>query len=89
MAIETRQRKTRQYVNDSAGYTKAETEALFGFTLKELYALESWVPRSDGFHKEIVEAIDELEKQQPDSETTRTGRGDDDGTNNKGNRNRL
>jgi len=57
---EIRQRKVGVYVNDLASYTKEVPEAVFAFTLDELQAIESWVPRSDGFHKEIVEAIEEL-----------------------------
>jgi len=59
--VEVRKRKTFKYVNDLAGYTQSENEAVFAFTLEELYALESWVPCSDGFHREIVDAITKLE----------------------------
>jgi len=60
--MEVRDRKYFQYVNDLAGYTRKEPEAVFAFTLEELYVLESWVPCNDGFHKEVTEAIEELER---------------------------
>jgi len=62
---EIRYRRTWCYVNDQAGYTKKEPEAVFGFTLEELEALEAWTPRNDGFHREIVEAMNELERLNP------------------------
>jgi len=63
--VEVRKRKSFKYVNDLAGYTQTENEAVFGFTINELYALESWVPHSDMFHKEITTAITKLEKLSP------------------------
>ena len=35
--------------------------AAFEFNLEELRNIEGWVPRKDGFRKEIVEAIEWLE----------------------------
>lgn len=57
---EIRYRNVGVYVNDLASYTKKVPEAVFAFTIDELEALESWVPRHDGFHKEIVEAIEAI-----------------------------
>ena len=37
-------------------------EAVFALTLEEIQALEAWIPVSDGFHKEVVEAMEELER---------------------------
>lgn len=58
--IEIRHRKRNFYVNDLASYTKKVPEAVFAFTLEELRALEAWVPDTDGFHKEVDDAIAEL-----------------------------
>jgi len=63
--VEIRYREFWQYVNDVAGYTKKIPEAVFAFTLEEIEALESWVPLSDGFHQEIVDAKVELKKLTP------------------------
>jgi len=65
---EIRTRNVRVYVNDLASYTKKVPEAVFAFTLDELQALESWVPLNDGFHKEVVEAQEELERLKKESE---------------------
>ena len=62
MVVEIRYRNVGVYVNDLASYTKKVPEAVFAFTLEEIQALEGWVPSSDGFHKEVVEAIEELER---------------------------
>lgn len=62
MAPEIRQRKVRRYINDFASTTDEVPEAVFAFTLDEIAALESWVPSSDGFHSEVVDAIRELER---------------------------
>ena len=60
--LEIRDRKVWTYVNDMAGYTKTVPEAVFAFTLDEIRALESWVPYNDGFHREVAEAVEELER---------------------------
>ena len=57
---EIRYRNVGVYVHDFASYTKKVPEAVFAFTLEEIQALESWVPVNDGFHKEVVEAMEEL-----------------------------
>jgi len=59
--VEIRTRKHWKYVNDLAGYEVKIPVVVFDFTLDELEALESWVPYSDGFHKEVSEAKIELE----------------------------
>jgi len=60
--VEIRSRSVRVYVNDLASYTKKVPEAVFAFTLGEIQALESWVPGYDGFHREVVEAMEELKR---------------------------
>jgi len=59
---EIRYRTINHYINDLASSTRKVPEAVFAFTLDELEALESWVPWDDGFHKEILEAKEELER---------------------------
>jgi len=59
---EIRYRNVGVYVNDLASCTKKVPEAVFAFTLEEIQALESWVSVNDGFHKEVVEAMEELER---------------------------
>ena len=59
-AIEIKYRKTGKYINDLASRTVEEPEAVFAFTLGEIEALESWVPLKDGFHDEIVAAMEQL-----------------------------
>ena len=69
--VEIRDRKVGVYVNDLAGYTKKVPEAVFSFTLEEIQALEAWVPRNDGFYREVTEAMEELEKRrQPHDQAT-------------------
>ena len=62
MTVEIRYRKVGVYVSDLASYTKKVPEAVFAFTLEEIQALESWVPWEDTFHKDVVEATEELER---------------------------
>ena len=59
---EIRDRMVNVYVNDLASYGKKVPEVVFAFTLEELQALEAWVPYSDGFHKEITDAIEAIKK---------------------------
>lgn len=59
---EIRYRTINHYINDLASTKRKVPEAVFAFTLDELEALESWVPWEDGFHKEILEAKEELER---------------------------
>jgi predicted DNA-binding transcriptional regulator len=61
MTIEIRDRSTFKHINDLAGRTIVEKEVVFGFTIEELYALESWIPLHDGFKQEVLKAITELE----------------------------
>ena len=60
--MEIRYRNVHVYVNDLASYSKKVPEAVFAFTLEEIRALESWVPYNDGFHHEVIEAQEELER---------------------------
>ena len=60
MGSEIRYRLVGQYINDLASRTLKVPEAVFAFTLEEIEALEAWVPRSDGFHGEVLEAKGEL-----------------------------
>ncbi len=62
MIAEIRYRNVNVYVNDLASYTKKVPEAVFAFTLEEIQALYEWVPMKDAFHKEVVEAMEELER---------------------------
>ena len=61
---EIRYRNVGVYVNDFNSTWRKVPEAVFAFTLEEIQALESWVPWNDGFHKEVLEAKEELEKRQ-------------------------
>ena len=57
---EIRYRKGNRYINDLASTTIEVPEAVFGFTLDELEGIINYVPISDGFHRELQEAIDTL-----------------------------
>lgn len=59
---EIRYRSVGVYVDDLASYTKKVPEAVFAFTLEEIQALESWIPMNDGFRREVMNAMEELER---------------------------
>lgn len=40
-------------------------QAWFGFTLDQLYWLLDYLPRTDGFHDQVRNAIHDLESEQP------------------------
>ena len=58
---EIRSRNAGFYIDDLAMGTRNVPEAVFGFTLEELYAIRSWIPNNDTFSGEIDDAITELE----------------------------
>ena len=47
-----------------ANHPKDKHTVVFEFNLEELNNIEGWIPRHDGFHKEIMEALEWLQSWQ-------------------------